>query len=180
VLGEASEEFVRGPRCRRQRAAFGGIAVGPALDPAKHVVEEDRLRARPAAPQAAEKRGEEEEREPQARHPEEEQPGVLRRQGQPEEVEPAVRDIEKDRGIAVHRNPRQQQVDADQHQRAVPAAGGEAAADVRRVKDPVRAVLVDGRDRFPRRREAPAGPGRLASLVGGGKRRSGEKGAHAW
>ena len=63
VLDHAAEELPGGHRREVQRAPGDGVALQPALDAAVDVVEEDGERAGPPAPQAAEKRGQEKERE---------------------------------------------------------------------------------------------------------------------
>ena len=63
-------------------------------------------------------------------------------------MKPASRDIEEHRGIAAHGNPRQNHIEGDERESAVPPPAGEPAMDIRRVQKPPRAILIDGRDRI--------------------------------
>jgi hypothetical protein len=86
--------------------AFGSVAIDPAFDAAEDVFEKHRVGAGPAAPEAAEDGGDEEQHETGAADGEEEDPHVLREQGDAEHVEAAVFDVEEQRGRAVDGDPR--------------------------------------------------------------------------
>ena len=91
MLGGPAQDLRRAPTGRRPGARrLHRVALDPALDPAVDVVEEDGLRAGPAAPDAPEERRDEEEPETEAADQEEQKPEVLGGQGEAEEVEAPV------------------------------------------------------------------------------------------
>lgn len=177
MLDDAAGDLGGGERGGGQTAAGARVAVRPALDAAEDVVEENRVGAGPAAPQAAQDGGDEKQHEAQPADQEEKHPQVLRQQCETEEMEPPPFEVEQHRRRAVHRQPRQRHVNRDEKRREPPAGRGEPPAHIRRMQHMVRAIRIDGRDgnqvrAFQRcagdrhgKRVARGGESRSASLV---------------
>ena len=127
VFEDAFGDFWNGPWGGVELAAGGGIAVDEAFDAAEDVLEEDGVGAGPAAPEAAEEGGDEEEGEAEAGEEEEAEPEILGDEGDAEEVEAAVVDVEEDGGVAVDGDPGEGDVDGDEEEAEDGAPAGEGA-----------------------------------------------------
>src|SRR5690606_25585154 len=79
-----------------------------------HALEKDRLRAGPAAPDAAQPGREEEKAETQRGEQEDDEPEVLRVERLAEEVEVPIGNIQEDRRLAIDADEGQGDVDGDQ------------------------------------------------------------------
>jgi hypothetical protein len=110
------------------------------------MVEEHRVGAGPAAPDPAQERGAEEQREAHAGDGKEHDPQVLRHEGQAEEVEHPVFDIEEHRRVAIDGNPGQRDIDCNQDHADPAAQSDPASAHVGRVQEVARSIGIDGRD----------------------------------
>ena len=148
---EARErDEIREQHMREEQLSPGrGVALAQAVDAARDV-EEDGLRAGPAAPHAAEQRGEVEKAEADSAQDEEGDPHILAEKGGAEVVELPVRDIEEKRGMAIDANPRERDVDRGEGDGEERAPFGETAPHFRRMDEAARAVVVDRRDEIER------------------------------
>lgn len=146
MLDDATARLFARPRHRVELASLHRIPVNQALDPAKNLLQEYRLRTGPAAPDAAEQRGDIVETETQARDQEEQQPKVLRRQGRAKKMEAPICDVQEYRRVSVDRYPRETYIDEDQHERRNPAGDVEPSFDVSGMQELPRSILSDRRD----------------------------------
>ncbi len=114
-FGAAAEDLLRvGPRGCVELAPGGGISFEPAFNAAENEVEEDGLRASPAAPDAAQQGGDEEDEHAQPGDGEEKIPDVAEVEGEAEEVKAARGDVEEDCGMPANLDPRQGDVNGDE------------------------------------------------------------------
>jgi hypothetical protein len=86
VLEDTLEELHPVQGRRIQLAARGRIAIDPALHPAVDMLQIDRLRAGPSAPDTPPQGRDVKEREGRPGEDEKEQPGILKREGGAKEV----------------------------------------------------------------------------------------------
>lgn len=83
------------------------IAFDPPFNTTINVLQEDRLRTSPAAPNTSRQSSHVKQSEPEPRNQKEREPHILRREGQSHEVESHQFRIQIPRRVAINRNPRQ-------------------------------------------------------------------------
>ncbi len=133
LLAQLEGQLARAPRRGVQAHALGGVALDEPLDRPVDRLEEDGLRARPAAPDAARPAGEEHQSKREAGKQEDDQPDVLCVEGHPRQVETARLDVEVDGRVLPVLDERERQVVEDQERISDAAPAQEAALHVGRL-----------------------------------------------
>ena len=147
MLAHTPSNFARRPRCGVEFAARGGITVDQALDAAVDMLQKNGVGAGPAAPDTAKESGDVKQRETESRDKKKAHPQVLHGQREAHEVKAAVQHIEKHRRKAVHRNPRQRDVNNEQQQRGETTGTREFSRHICRMQRLLAAILIDGAKR---------------------------------
>jgi hypothetical protein len=148
VLEHLAPELVEAHRPLIATHAHVAWTFDEALDGAEDTLEEHRVRAGIAAPDAAVECGHHEEREADAAQHEEREPEVLRVHAEPEQEEAPVLNVEEHRWAPPHLNERQRHVDGDQDREHHPSAGHEAPRHIGGVHVVAPAVRAQRAGRF--------------------------------
>ena len=143
----AAEELGRpAPRLGVEFRPADVVAFEPPVDDAEDVLEVDRLRAGPAAPDTAEQGGGRVDEEAPAGDDEEQQPHVAQAQRRAEQVEATMFDVEEHRGKAADLDPRQEREEGDEQPSHDPAGPPPGADHDGGLQEAAGAVLADRRD----------------------------------
>src|SRR5579872_4676374 len=128
VRGGLARRLLRRPWARVASQAPLARTFDPALDPPVDALEEDRLRARPAAPDPSGEGGRVDEPESDAGQQEEEKPRVLRVERGAEEVEGMHVEVDEDRRVSADPDPGERGPRCDQRPEGDHASPLEATA----------------------------------------------------
>lgn len=118
------------------------VAVNEAFDTAVKLFEKKSVRAGPATPNSPEQRGDKKEAESEAADRKKKNPKVLCDECETKNIKPAAVNIEKNGGVAIDRNPRESHVNGEKNDGKKGAVAREGAADLVRMNDPMRTVLI--------------------------------------
>lgn len=144
VLYHALDDLLFRPRSVFQLATGRSITIHQPLDAAVDVLQKDRVRTGPSAPDSTEERTHIEEREREAGDHKEADPQILGDECQPHEVEATMGHIQENRWESIDGNPGQRDVNDEQHEGGNPSPIQEGTRSIGGMQEASGTIGSDG------------------------------------